>query len=137
MDTFLSQAPVATLCTHNKDGSIHATPIWFKYDKGQLLFGTQDDSRRIKNIKQNKDVTVLVDDRNAPYKGVVLYGKAELDYNDAIPKRVAIFEKYMPKANAEGLAQTLGKLRKPVVIRVTPSKVVSYDYAKDQSGTFN
>jgi uncharacterized protein len=136
LETLLTQAPVATLCSHNRDGTIHSTPIWFKYDGKQILFGTQQDTRRIKNIKQNPDVTVVVDDRQTPYKGIVVYGRAELDYDDVITKRTAIFEKYMPRENALGLTQALAKQRKPVVIRVTPSKIVSYDYAKDQTGIF-
>jgi nitroimidazol reductase NimA-like FMN-containing flavoprotein (pyridoxamine 5'-phosphate oxidase superfamily) len=136
LDSFLMQAPIARLCTHNSNGSIHAAPIWFKYDNGEILFGTQDDSRRITNIKKNSDVTVVVDTEATPYKGVVIYGKARLDYDDVIPKRVAIFEKYMPKANAEKLANGLAELRKPVVIHVKPTKMTSYDYGKDQSGLF-
>ena len=136
IDVLLHQSQVATLCTHNKDDSIHATPVWFKYDGGKILFGTQQDCRRVTNIKRNQNVTVVVDDRQVPYKGVVVYGRAELDYDNVIPKRVAIFEKYMPRENAEGLAKALAKLRRPVVIRVTPSKMVSYDYAKDQTGIF-
>jgi PPOX class probable F420-dependent enzyme len=135
-ETLLTQASIATLSSHNGDGSIHSTPIWFKYDGKQILFGTQQDTRRIKNIKQNPDVTVVVDDRQTPYKGIVVYGRAELDYDDVIAKRAAIFEKYMPRENALGLAQALAKMRKPVVIRVTPGKMVSYDFAKDPTGTF-
>ncbi len=136
MDSFLTQAPIARLCSHNKDGTIHAAPIWFKYDGGQLLFGTQQDARRIANIKRNPEVTVVIDTEQTPYKGIIVYGRAELDYDNVISKRVSIFEKYMPRANAEGLAQGLAKLRKPVIIRVRPSKMTSYDYAKDQSGLF-
>jgi hypothetical protein len=66
----------------------------------------------------------------------VLYGKAQLDYDNVIPKRVVLFEKYMPKANAEKLANGLAAIRKPVVIRVKPNKIVSYDYGKDQSHLF-
>lgn len=29
LETFLRQAPIATLCIHNEDGKIHAAPIWF------------------------------------------------------------------------------------------------------------
>lgn len=97
LETFLTQEPIATLCTQNEDGTIHAAPIWFKYENGKIVFGTQHDTRRIKNIKRNRNVTVVVDNHDhAPYKGVVIYGKADLDYDDAIPKRVAIIEKYMP-----------------------------------------
>jgi len=136
LESFLEKAPIATLCTHNSDGTMHAAPVWFKYDKREMLFGTQDDTRRIKNIKHNSDVTVVVDSVEIPYKGAVIYGQARLDYDDVIPKRVSIFEKYMPKANAEKLAQGLAALRKPVVIWVKPSKMISYDYGKDQSGLF-
>jgi nitroimidazol reductase NimA-like FMN-containing flavoprotein (pyridoxamine 5'-phosphate oxidase superfamily) len=136
VDEFLVKAPIATLCTQNTDGTIHAAPLFFKYDQGELLFGTQNDARRIKNIKNNPNVTIVIDDEHPPFKGVVLYGKAKLDYDDVIPKRVAIFEKYMPKPNAEKLANGLAAMRKPVVIRVKPSKVTSYDYAKDPTGLF-
>jgi len=136
VEVLLTKSQVATLSSHNADGTIHTTPVWFKYDGGKILFGTQDDCRRIKNIKRNPDVTVVVDDRQWPLKGIIIYGRAELDYDNVIPKRTAIFEKYMPKENASGLAQALAKMRKPVVIRVTPSKMISYDYAKDQTGLF-
>jgi nitroimidazol reductase NimA-like FMN-containing flavoprotein (pyridoxamine 5'-phosphate oxidase superfamily) len=136
VEDLLVRQPIATLCTQNSDGTIHAAPIWYKYSRGELVFGTQQDSRRVKNIKRNQNVTVVVDERQVPYKGVIIYGKAKLDFDDVISKRVNIFEKYMPKANAEGLAQGLAKLRKLVVIRVIPGKMVSYDYAKDQSGLF-
>ncbi len=137
LNSFLEKAPIARLCTHNSNGSIHSVPAWFKYDNGEIVFGTQDDTQRIANIKKNSDVTVLVDMEALPYQGAVIYGKARLDYDNVIPKRVAIFEKYMPKANAEKLANGLAALRKPVVVRVKPTKIISYDYAKDSTGLFS
>jgi PPOX class probable F420-dependent enzyme len=140
LDDFLDKAPVATLCTHNEDGTIHAAPIWFKYEGGKLLFGTQADCRRVKNLKRNKDVTVVVESHEAPaIKGAVIYGRAELDRDDVVAKRVGIFRKYMPEENARGLESGLSKFRPPekqVVIRVTPTKIVSYDYGKDETGLF-
>ncbi len=135
-DAVLQKAPIATLCTHNEDGTIHAAPVWFKYQDGNIMFGTQEDTRRVKNIKQNQDVTVVVDVEQPPFKGVVIYGKARLDYDDVVAKRVSIFEKYMPTKNAQGLAEGLKKLRTPVIIQVKPSKTVTYDYAKDETGLF-
>ena len=136
LDSFLEKAPVAVLCTHNSDGTIHAAPVWFTYNKDEILFATQDDTRRIKNIKRNPDVTIVVDSEQLPYKGIVIYGKARLDYENVTPRRAAMYEKYMPKPNAEKLANGLAAMRKPVLIHVKPSKMTSYDYAKDQSGLF-
>jgi len=136
LDNFLQKSPVAIFCTHNSDGTIHAMPLWFKYDKGEMLFATQVDTRRIKNLKKNPDVTVLVESEQFPLRGVAIYGKARMDYENVIPTRVTMFEKYMPRANAEKLADGLAAMRKPVLIRVKPSKIVSFDYGKDPTGLF-
>jgi len=136
LDSFLRGYPVAILCTHNSDGSIHAVPVWFKYDGSEILLATQEDTRKIKNIRENPDVTIVVEADQPPYRGVTIYGRAKLDRDNVTPRRAAMYEKYMPKANAEKLAQALASMRKPVLIHVTPSKMISCDYGKDPTGLF-
>ena len=96
--TFLSQPLIARLGTINEDGTIHIAPVIFKYEKGEFIIGTQNANRRIRNIKRSPKVTLLIDDPTPPFKAVLVYGKAELDYDDVIQKRIAIFEKYNPKS---------------------------------------
>src|SRR5512137_2575490 len=93
MLSFLEEAKFARLGSLNEDGSIHITPIFFKYDNGQILMASQDPSRKVRNIKRNKHVTVLIDKSDYPFKGVLIYGTAELDYEEVITKRVAIFRR--------------------------------------------
>jgi len=128
--TFLNEAPIARLSSMNPDGTIHTAPVFFKYDNGDILIGTQEVTRKVRNSRQNPNVTVLIDNQAPPYKGVVIYGEAELDFEDVIAKRVAIFERYMPTENARGLATGLANNYEPVIIRVKPSHVISYDYSK-------
>jgi nitroimidazol reductase NimA-like FMN-containing flavoprotein (pyridoxamine 5'-phosphate oxidase superfamily) len=127
---FLNAAPIARLSSMNPDGTIHSAPVYFKYDNGDILIGTQEVTRKVRNSKQNPNVTVLIDNENPPYKGVVIYGEAQLDYEDVIAKRVAIFERYMPTENAQQLATGLASTHVPVIIRIKPSRVISYDYSK-------
>ena len=131
LKTFLKDAPIARLGTMNPDGTIHLAALWFVYQDGDIVLGTQDTTNKVRNIRQNPNVTVLVDVEGPPLKGVLIYGRAELDYEDVIAKRIAIFEKYMPSENARGLAATLAESWPPVIIRVKPERVSSYDYAKD------
>jgi len=49
-ETFLAQSLIAKLGTHNEDGTIHIAPLWFKYQDGDFLFGTQKITRKIENI---------------------------------------------------------------------------------------
>jgi PPOX class probable F420-dependent enzyme len=127
---FLKEAPIARLSSMNPDGTIHSAPVYFKYDDGDILIGTQDVTRKVRNTKQNPNVTLLIDSETPPYRGVVIYGEAELDYEDVIAKRISIFERYMPAENAQQLAMGLANHYDPVIIRVKPKRMTSYDYSK-------
>ena len=130
INEFLSQPLLAKICTHNEDGTIHIAPLFFRYEDGDILLGTQAISRKIKNIERNSDVTVLIDNAEPPFKAVVIYGVATLDYDDVIAKRIRLFENYMPADQATGFAQGLAANWEPVIIRVKPSRMVTFDYAK-------
>ena len=128
--SLFEQAQFARLGTINEDNTIHIAPIFFKYDDGQILMATQDPSRKIRNIKRNNNVTVLIDTTEVPFKGALVFGTAELDYEDIIPKRIAIFEKRLSQEDAETYARRLSDKWKCVIVRITPSHIASFDYAK-------
>jgi PPOX class probable F420-dependent enzyme len=127
---FLNEAPLARLCSLNSDGTIHIAPVYFKYDNGDIIIGTQDMTHKVRNIKNNPQVTLLIDNQTPPWKGVLIYGKAELDYEDVVAKRASVFERYMSPDDAHAFAADLANNYTPVVIRVKPTHIVSYDYSK-------
>jgi general stress protein 26 len=127
---FLDLPLIAKLSSHNKDGTIHTVPIWFKHQEGEILLGTQEISQKVQNIKRDARVTVMVDTTEPRLKGVVMYGHAQLEYEDVIPKRTSIFEKYLSPEEAPGLAEKLASTWMPVVIRIKPDKIISFDYSK-------
>lgn len=61
---------------------------------------------------------------------MLIYGEATLEYTDVVAKRIAIFERYMPTEQAQTLATGLANSYAPVIIRVKPTRMTSYDYAK-------
>jgi hypothetical protein len=128
--SFFEEAHFSRLATINEDGTVHIAPIFFKYDNGQILMATQDPSRKIRNIKRNNNVTVLIDTTEVPFKGALVYGIAELDYEDIIPKRIAIFEKRLSREEAETYAKRLSGKWKCVIVRITPTHIASFDYSK-------
>jgi len=128
--SFLEEAKFARLGTINEDGTIHIAPIFFKYDKGQILMATQDPSRKVRNIKRNHNVTVLIDTTDVPFKGVLVYGTAELDYEDVINKRIAIFRRRLSQEQAGTYARRLSGKWKCVIVRITPVHIASFDYSK-------
>jgi PPOX class probable F420-dependent enzyme len=130
IDAFLNRPLIAKLSSLNEDGTIHTVPVWFRYDNGDILVGTQEINRKVRNIQRNPNVTVLIDATEPALQGVIIYGKAELESADIIPKRVFIFENYMPPADAANMAPALAQRWEPAVIRVKPDRMISFDYAK-------
>ena len=130
MESFLARPLIAKLCTHNADGSIHIVPIWFKYSHGEILLGTQEVTHKVRNIKRDGRVTVLVDAAEPALGGVIMYGDARLDHDDVVATRVSIFEKYMDAERARGLAAKLASQWKPVIVRIKPRQVITFDYAR-------
>jgi len=128
--SFFDEAQFARLATLNEDGTVHLAPIFFNYEDGQILMATQDPSRKVRNIKRDNRVTVLIDTTDVPFKGALIYGTAELDYEDVISKRIAIFEKRLSQEDAETYAKRLSGKWKCVIIRITPTRMASFDYSK-------
>lgn len=128
--SFFDQEQFARLGTFNEDGTIHIAPIFFKYVDGKILMATQEPSRKIRNIKRDKNVTVLIDNTTVPFKGALIYGTAELDYEDVICKRIEIFKRRLSQEEAETYARRLSGKWKCVIVRITPIHIASFDYSK-------
>ena len=128
---FLNYVTVARVCSHNKDGSIHAAPVWFFYEGGKLIFGTPDESVKAANIRRDNQVTVLVDHEGPPTRGVVIYGEAEISDENMDETALKIFKRRMDSQRALDYREGLFKLTKWVAVTVTPKKIASFDYVKD------
>ena len=79
IDDFLKEAPTARICSINEDGTIHGVPVWFKYESGQFIIATPEKSRKIRNIAKNNNVSLIIDVGSPAIRGVIVYGKAEVD----------------------------------------------------------
>ena len=135
-ESFLREAKVARFCSLNRDGTIHAAPVWYKYENGEIIVATPPTSRKARNVRRNKNVTMLIDisEGGVRPKGVIVYGKAELTTNTMeIPEAVSLLEKYTPRDKAEAYAKGLFKLTKWVKMTVKPERMASFDYNKDEA----
>jgi PPOX class probable F420-dependent enzyme len=124
------EALFARLATINNDGTVHIAPVFFKYQDGEIWIATQDPSLKIRNIKRNNRVSVLVDISDVPFRAALVYGTALLDYEDVIDKRITIFERTRSREEADQYARRLSGKWQCVIVRVTPDRVVSFDYSK-------
>ena len=128
---FLAKPQLARFCSHNPDGTIHAAPIYYLYENGEFLFGTQVLSRKVKNIQHDPQVTVLIDAYEPVLQAVLAYGEVVLDFEDVVEKRVRILERYFETpAQARAFVEMLARAWQTVIIHLRPVRMVTFDYSK-------
>jgi PPOX class probable F420-dependent enzyme len=131
LDEFLAQPHIAIVATASPGAVPHAMPIWYLWRDGKVLFHTGESSKKMRNLRQNNRVTVVVDSKTAPYKVAVIEGTtAALPGDAALAREIAIH--YLGQAfggqYADANAGTPGTL-----VIVTPAKVISWDYARESN----
>jgi nitroimidazol reductase NimA-like FMN-containing flavoprotein (pyridoxamine 5'-phosphate oxidase superfamily) len=53
----------AMLATHNDDGSIHLTPVWYLFERGAFYVNTRSSDRKARNAASHPSGTIIVDVR--------------------------------------------------------------------------
>ena len=129
IESFLQEAKTARFCSHNSDGTIHAAPVWFKYESQKIVILTPGHSRKAGNVRRNKNVSILID-LEKPTRGVLIYSRAELDDKfDLESTAVSIAEKYMSKEEAKDKAFYFFPMATNwAKITVKPERIASFWY---------
>jgi len=129
--SLLNESSTARVCTYNKDGTIHAVPVSYRYINGQIVIGSIASSRKTRNIERNKNVTVLID--NEKGQGILIYGKAKVEYDNVYQTALSVWEKayHTSRDEVERLVKAYLDIVKYVIVRITPQHTVTFDITKD------
>jgi PPOX class probable F420-dependent enzyme len=95
------------LATVRADGSPHIAPMWFLLDGGDLVFTTEKETVKGRNLVRDDRAALCVDDERPLYSFVVLQGRVDISEE---PERLltwatSIAARYM----GEDRAQEFGK----------------------------
>jgi general stress protein 26 len=131
--SLLTEAKIARFCSLNEDGTIHVAPVWFKYEQEALIIVTPARSRKVRNVRHNTKVSLLVDVSDPQNRGVLIYGTAEIAElrreADIQALALSIGEKYMP---AEQIKAQWRVICPPATrwakITVMPERMTSFNY---------
>jgi nitroimidazol reductase NimA-like FMN-containing flavoprotein (pyridoxamine 5'-phosphate oxidase superfamily) len=61
--SFLGERRYAVLGTHDPDGGIRLTPIWFLFKDDHFYFASSSRSRTVMNVERSTSASVVVDSR--------------------------------------------------------------------------
>ena len=130
LDEFLSQPHIAIVATTSANGAPHAMPIWYLWRDGKVLFHTGETSKKMRNLKKNNRISVVVDTKVAPYKVAVIEGVAASTPGDsALARELAVH--YLGEKQGERYASA--STDPGTLVTVTPTRVISWDYARESN----
>ena len=91
VDTLLTELHVAVITTLNGDGSPQSTPVWYMPETDLIWVIADQDSLKIRNLKRDPRVSIMIATDSSPYRYVVFRGEAMLrDIETAeLPTRMA------------------------------------------------
>ena len=126
----LAAPEIAVLCTVDPQGRPEGSPVWFEHSGGSVWIHVDRDSKKARNLRSNPNVSLTIDTRSAPYRGVVLRGTAsERPFDDAIRRRTAI--RYLGEEGGQAyLTMTEATVEETVLLEMTVASRHSWDYGK-------
>ncbi|HEV2655078.1 MAG TPA: pyridoxamine 5'-phosphate oxidase family protein, partial [Ktedonobacteraceae bacterium] len=65
------------LTTVRRDGRPHTVPVWFLWDGATFLIFSQPDNLKIRNLRNNPNVTLALDNTDDGSDVIAVEGKAE------------------------------------------------------------
>jgi PPOX class probable F420-dependent enzyme len=134
IDAFLNEQRTMSMATIGPDGGIHLVAMWYGFVDGVIGFETKAKSQKVKNLRRDKRLTVLVEDgvKYEELRGVELAGWGEVieDPDQLFRLGISVFERYQGPYTEEMKPFVEVMLNKRVLVKLHTDRVVSWDHRK-------
>jgi PPOX class probable F420-dependent enzyme len=134
VEEFIHGKRTATMCTHYRDGSIHAVGMWYGFINGHVAMESKAKAQKVLNLRRDPRITVLIEEGIAyeELRGVSIVGTAEIieDRERLWEVGVSVFSRYNAPYTEEMKPFVEALIHKRVAIEVIPKKIVTWDHRK-------
>ncbi len=133
---FFDEERVLTCATPGPNGRPHLMPLWYVRDGLTLLTWTYGASQKVKNLERDPRATVQIEagrDQYGELRGAMLECDVAIERD---PARIAevglrLMQRYAgADAGPEARERVEKQAKKRVVLRFTPTRIVSWDHRK-------
>ena len=123
MRSFLGERRYAVVATHDPDGGIRLTPIWFLFEDDRFYFASSSGSRTVQNVERTISASVVVDAREpGRERWVSTSGPGEiLRDGEAQSINARIRRRYLAPKALDGPIEAALRESDDVTLRLTPA----------------
>jgi PPOX class probable F420-dependent enzyme len=124
----LQRERVCRVATAGERGLPHLVPVCHVLLNDKIYFGSGDDARKVRNLRENPQVTVTVDLYSEEWsllRGVMVQGRAKLIERGPQFKRIRdrLYAKYQQYQGEAALS-----VSDSVIVEVTPSRIFAWGF---------
>ncbi|NDJ60729.1 MAG: hypothetical protein GYB67_06360 [Chloroflexi bacterium] len=122
--TLLEKPLIARLATHGHDGYPHVVPVWFMLDGNDVMFISERDARKVKNITANSKAAVTIGGDSDANRGYMIKGECtvEEDVDFGWLKRITYHYEDKEQADKDIAEWSQDDM---IAIRMRPSRVIT------------
>jgi len=128
---FLAEQMVMTIGTIGPNGRAHLMPLWYVPDGLGMTGWTYARSQKARNLERDPRATIQVESgvQYDELRGVMMECDVELD-SAAKEYGLALFKRYAGTLDESVTAMVEQQAPKRVGLRLTPTRIVSWDHSK-------
>ena len=121
---FLGERRYAVLATHDPEGGIHLTPIWFIFEDDRFYFASSSESRKVKNVERSVSASVVGDARlPGQERWAAAWGQIEILRDDEAQSiNARIRRRYLAPEALDGPIESALVASDNVTLRLTPAR---------------
>jgi PPOX class probable F420-dependent enzyme len=119
---FLEEPFYGATTTLRPDGSPHTTVVWVDVDDDGVSFNTAEGRAKVRHLRRDPRLSLIVIDSNDPYRWVSVSGRAELTTEGADEQIDKLAKKYLGKDEYPWRSPS----EQRVTVRIHPEHIDSY-----------
>ena len=126
--SLLEAGSPATLSTYRSDGTVLATPVWFRWrEPSTFEVVIADGDAKLANLRRDPRCTLLIFESVPPFRGVEVSGVAEFVDGDLAEARAEIAGRYLGTEAGRQFAEK--RVARPGVIVRVVGRIRTWDLA--------
>ena len=128
---FLAEPNLCRVGTTDRTGEAHVVPAWFWWGGERFFVGAQAMDRKVANARRTGRASIEVDSDLRRKRGILARGTARVIDGDAgraeyLRISVEQVRRYQPDRPAGEMAARMAAKGEPVVLEVTPDRIISW-----------
>jgi PPOX class probable F420-dependent enzyme len=125
----LQQPVIAVLATRRRDDTVLLSPVWFDWQDGGInVWVDGEQNGKIRHIRRDPRVSIVIANATWPYKGLEIRGEATISPEGFYDVLRRTGDRYLGPGNGERM---VSETPPGLVIRIEPGDLRAWDYVDE------